>query len=129
MKRPYLTVLQYSMLSHLVTGIGFLLLGLLDFVSGSAIVGLLVAALMGILFIITAFGKREGMDEMARSHRNDAYGDGFMAMMLAMVILELLDHSGTASIKLTTATCICFGAGFTAIGLRFRKLEKDGDDE
>lgn len=37
MKRPHLTVLQYSMLSHLVTGIGFLLLGLLDFVSGSAI--------------------------------------------------------------------------------------------
>ena len=112
MKRPYLTVLQYSTLSHLITGIGFLLLGLLDFVSGSAIVGIL-----------------EVIEVMARADRLDAYGVGFMAMMLAMVVLELLDHSGTASIKLTTATCICFGAGFTAIGLRFRNLEKYGEDE
>ena len=131
MKRPYLTVLQYSTLSYLVIGIGLFVFSILDFFSGLFVnvLTLLSGVVIIASFAIRIFVKREGMDEMAKVHMNDAYGDGFLAMMVAMLVLETLDHFGIAEIALTTATCICFGAGFTAIGLRFRKLEKYGEDE
>lgn len=128
MKRPYLTVSQYMMWGYLITGIMFLILGILDAILHLTIASLIASLLLLSVTLIAGRSKKEAFDEMADAHLFEAHFAGYVAMMAVIVILVLIEFVGGIDVTMFTVLNFCFGAGNTAIGIMFRHLENEGDD-
>lgn len=129
MKRPYITVRNFMTWEYLVTGIMFLVLGILDNLMHIKISSLIASLLLMTTTIMALICKTEEFDEMARAEMEKAYHAGYVAFMAVVIILVLIEFAGGIDVTMFTVLDFCFGAGNTTIGVVFHWLEKDGDDE
>lgn len=129
MKRPYITVKNFMTWEYLVTGIMFLVLGILDNLMHIKIASLIASLLLMTTTIMALICKTEEFDEMARAEMEKAYHAGYVAFMAVVIILVLIEFAGGIDVTMFTVLDFCFGAGNTTIGVVFHWLEKDGDDE
>ena len=129
MKRPYITVKNFMTWEYLVTGIMFLVLGILDNLMHIKISSLIASLLLMTTTIMALICKTEEFDEMARAEMEKAYHAGYVAFMAVVIILVLIEFAGGIDVTMFTVLDFCFGAGNTTIGVVFHWLEKDGDDE
>lgn len=129
MKRPYITVRNFMTWEYLVTGIMFLVLGILDNLMHIKIASLIASLLLMTTTIMALICKTEEFDEMARAEMEKAYHAGYVAFMAVVIILVLIEFAGGIDVTMFTVLDFCFGAGNTTIGVVFHWLEKDGDDE
>ena len=127
MRRPFLTVIQYSFMTDILAGIGFLTLGLLTLFMQHLILGIIVSLLVLVMLTVSLVSRKENADEMARAHQDEAYHLGFLMVLVILTVFQFAEFAFDADIRMMTVVNFCFGAGYLTIGLKFQQLERAGD--
>ena len=127
MKRPYLTVLQDTFFTNMLTGVCFLIAGALWLVNHSLILGLLISFMILATLAFSWFSNHQKFDEMARAHLHEAYHIGYLVVIFTLIILELIELCGIVNFPMLAVTSLCIGTGNIAIAISFRQIERDGD--
>lgn len=126
MKRPYFSVMQNSLVTNIISGIGFIILALMNLIQPHPIIVIVFAVLLLITMLSVFIGRHEATDEMARVHNFEAHNVGYIVILGTLMLMEVAELCGL-TFSMFTVVNFCFGTGNLSVGYMFRKLERDGD--
>ncbi|SFW30789.1 hypothetical protein [Selenomonas ruminantium] len=130
MKRPDISVDQHNLLVYVGSGIGWIIIGLLYFVTGNEIVKMVqigLSCLMIAIMICVFMGKHEKNDEMTLAYHHEAFTLGFHVMVIACLLLLIVDNCFEVKIPFQVEGNVLIGLGFLSAGWKFCQLERDGE--
>lgn len=81
-----------------------------------------------ICIVACVFSKREKHDEMSWTHLNESGFFGFQCVVLAAYFFLMLDIFFKGAVTLRATVPLIAGIGFLTLGIKFYRLEKDGDE-
>ena len=132
MTKPVISLGMQNKMMHIMVGICYMAMGIIEMlrmqIPYSDEIKSVLIVIATICIVACVFSKGEKHDEMSWSHMSEAGFLGFQCVVLAAYFFLVLDAFFKGAVTLRAAVPLIAGVGFIGIGIKFYRLEKDGDE-
>ena len=135
MEKHVISLGMQNKMMHIIFGMCYMTLGIVEImeilcmqIPYSEVIKSILLLTATVCVIACVFAKGEQHDEMSRAYLNEAGLFGFRCVVLAAYFFLMLDIFFKGAVTLRAAVPTIAGIGFLALGIKFYRLEKDGDE-